>query len=44
VFPATAGAPYAEFSPGTGAATLWKGFQRGHATGLELLQAPAANP
>jgi predicted dienelactone hydrolase len=34
--------PYAAPSPGGEAATLWKGFQRHHNTGLELLQAPAA--
>lgn len=41
-WPADATLPYAAFSPGTGAVTLWKGFQRNHNTGLELLQAPAA--
>jgi predicted dienelactone hydrolase len=35
-------AAYAAFSPGSGDATLWKGFQRKHATGLELLQAQPA--
>ena len=35
---------YDGYSPGAPAATLWKGFQRKHAEGLELLQAPAANP
>src|SRR5579863_2820271 len=30
---------YDEFSPGTGGITVWKGFQRTHAVGLELLQA-----
>jgi hypothetical protein len=36
--------PYAydAYSPGTGAVTVWKGFQRNHATGLELLRAKAA--
>jgi predicted dienelactone hydrolase len=42
VWPTKAAVPYAAYSPGTGDATLWKGFQRRHATGLELLQAPAA--
>jgi predicted dienelactone hydrolase len=42
VWPADASLPYAAFSPGTGAVTLWKGFHRNHNTGLELLQAPAA--
>jgi predicted dienelactone hydrolase len=36
---------YDAYSPGTGAITLWKGFRRNHATGLELLQADAgSNP
>jgi predicted dienelactone hydrolase len=36
---------YDAYSPGTAAITLWKGFQRNHATGLELLQADAgSNP
>jgi alpha-beta hydrolase superfamily lysophospholipase len=43
--PATAAAPrspaYDAYSPGSGEITVWKGFQRGHATGLELLQAQA---
>jgi len=39
VWPQVKGGAYAAFSPGIGDATLWKGFQRGHATGLELLQA-----
>ena len=30
-------------SPGTAGVTLWKGFQRRHAEGLELLQRPAAS-
>jgi predicted dienelactone hydrolase len=34
---------YGAYSPGTGAITLWKGFQRGHATGLELLRAGAVD-
>jgi predicted dienelactone hydrolase len=34
---------YDAYSPGTGDITVWKGFQRKHAEGLELLQAgPAA--
>ncbi len=44
VWPTTTAGPYAAYSPGTGDATLWKGFQRGHATGLELLQAQPPNP
>jgi predicted dienelactone hydrolase len=32
---------YDAYSPGTPQISLWKGFQRNHATGLELLQADA---
>jgi predicted dienelactone hydrolase len=32
---------YEAYSPGTAQITLWKGFQRNHAAGLELLQADA---
>jgi hypothetical protein len=32
-------APYDAYSPGTGGITVWRGFQRRHAEGLELLQA-----
>jgi predicted dienelactone hydrolase len=32
------------YSPGTAGITLWKGFQRRQATGLELLRAAAAAP
>lgn len=32
---------YDAYSPGTGGISVWKGFQRNHATGLELLQAQA---
>jgi predicted dienelactone hydrolase len=32
---------YDAYSPGTEPITLWKGFQRNHAAGLELLQADA---
>ena len=38
-WPPAAGEPYGAYSPGTGGVTLWKGFQRGHAEGLELLYA-----
>jgi predicted dienelactone hydrolase len=37
------GAPWDAISPGTGEITVWKGFQRKHAEGLELLHADAAN-
>lgn len=33
---------YDAYSPATGEITVWKGFQRKHAEGLELLQAAAA--
>jgi len=44
--PATpaAGEAYDAYSPGGTTITVWKGFQRGHAQGLELLRAPAAAP
>jgi predicted dienelactone hydrolase len=39
-WPAAAPLPaYDAYSPGTAQITLWKGFQRNHAAGLELLQA-----
>lgn len=34
--------PYDAYSPGDATITVWKGFQRNHATGLELLQAGGA--
>lgn len=44
VWPVTPGAAdaaprYAGYSPGTGEITVWKGFLKGHATGLELRHA-----
>jgi len=39
---ATPPAAYAAYSPGGGEITLWKGFQRHHAEGLQLLRAPAS--
>ena len=39
LWPASAGGDYSAYSPGTGGITVWKGFQRGHAEGLELLHA-----
>jgi predicted dienelactone hydrolase len=39
--PPAAPAPYGAYSPGTRGITVWKGFQRSQATGLELLMAPA---
>ena len=44
VWPATetqAPPAYDAFSPGSGDVTVWKGFQRGHAVGLEMLHAAA---
>lgn len=46
VWPVTPGSPdavprYAGYSPGTGGVTVWKGFLKGHATGLELRHAAA---
>jgi predicted dienelactone hydrolase len=38
-WPASAGGAYDAYSPGSGGVTIWKGFQRGHAEGLELLHA-----
>ena len=37
-------AAYDAYSPGTSTITVWKGFQRNHATGLELLQAEPKSP
>ena len=36
-WPASAGLGYDAVSPGADGITVWKGFQRGHAEGLELL-------
>jgi predicted dienelactone hydrolase len=35
---------YDAYSPGTPDVTVWKGFQRNHAAGLEFLQATAQSP
>jgi hypothetical protein len=40
-WPATAALPYGAYSPGTDGFTVWKGFQRKEAVGLELLHADA---
>jgi predicted dienelactone hydrolase len=37
VWAAPAGTPWAAYSPGGDGVTLWKGFQRRHARGMELL-------
>jgi len=36
-WPPSGGDRYDGYSPGTGSITVWKGFQRGHAEGLQLL-------
>ena len=41
-WPATAALPYGAYSPGTDGFTVWKGFQRKEAVGLQLLRADAA--
>jgi predicted dienelactone hydrolase len=44
VWPSAAPPPaYDAYSPGNADITVWKGFQRNHATGLELLQANAGS-
>lgn len=40
-WPAPSGTPWGAYSPGGDGVTLWKGFQRGHAKGLELLHKTA---
>ena len=42
--PATPPLDYDAYSPGGSDITLWKGFQRNHASGLQLLQAQAKSP
>jgi len=43
--PPAPGTAYGGYSPGSGGVTVWKGFQRGHAVGLELFHLePAAKP
>jgi predicted dienelactone hydrolase len=41
VWPATDPSPYATFSPVENGITVWKGFQRSHAAGLELQHSKA---
>jgi len=41
---ATPPLPYDAYSPATADITVWTGFQRNHATGLQLLQAQARAP
>ena len=38
------GTPFSAISPGTGDITVWKGFQRRSAEGMELLHAEPADP
>jgi predicted dienelactone hydrolase len=40
-WPVAQSLPYDAFSPAAGPVTVWKGFQRSHAAGLELLRAAA---
>jgi hypothetical protein len=42
VWPAKPGDAYDAVSPGVAPITVWKGFQRDHAAGLELRYAPPA--
>jgi predicted dienelactone hydrolase len=42
VWPETSTLPYDAYSPGDADITVWKGFQRSHAAGLELLQSQAS--
>jgi len=44
VWPASTSSAYAAFSPGGPDVTVWKGFQRNHSAGLELLRAAARSP
>lgn len=45
VWPPQPALPYGSFSPSDATITVWKGFQRNHAHGLELLQAePGVRP
>ena len=41
-WPASSPSAFDAYSPGTNEIPVWKGFQRNHAAGLELLQAKAA--
>jgi predicted dienelactone hydrolase len=43
-WPASAAAAYDAYSPGAGEVTVWKGFQRQHAEGLEMLYAAPRGP
>ncbi len=42
VWPSPTSSPYDAYSTGTNGVTVWRGFQRNHAAGLELLQEKAA--
>jgi hypothetical protein len=41
-WPTSSPSSYDAYSPGAGGVSVWKGFQRNHAAGLQLLQAKAA--
>jgi hypothetical protein len=41
VWPPQSSLPYGAYSPSDANITVWKGFQRNHATGLQLLRAAA---
>ncbi len=43
VWPGQSKLPYDAYSPAAGNITIWKGFQRNHATGLQLLSAPPSS-
>jgi len=43
VWPASSSLPYDAYSPGDSNITVWKGFQRNHAAGLQLLHAAAGD-
>ncbi len=44
IWPPQSPLPYDAYSPSDSNITVWKGFQRNHAKGLELLQAAPAEP
>ena len=43
VWPQTSPSPYSAYSPSDSNITVWKGFQRNHAAGLQLLKAAAGD-
>jgi predicted dienelactone hydrolase len=44
VWPAQSALPYGAYSPSDATITVWKGFQRNHAAGLQLLEAAPTQP